>query len=74
MAGALLFGAELRATRRRPGPAAWLLLGPLPTIPLGVAAVRAAGLPRRLVALAVLGEICAGLIACALARRDRGGG
>jgi hypothetical protein len=74
VAGAPLFGAELRATRRRPGPAAWLLLSPLPTLPLAIVAVRAAGLPRRFVALAVLGEICGGLIACALARRDRATG
>jgi hypothetical protein len=69
LAGAVLLGWQ--RARRRLGPA-WisrLLMAPLATIPLGVIGVLALGLPRRAVALATLGAICAGLASLGLVRR-----
>jgi hypothetical protein len=54
-------GWRLRRAGRR-GGLVRLLMAPLPTIPIAVAAVRLAGMPRRAAALLILGEICAGLI------------
>jgi len=54
-------GWRLRRAGRR-GWVVWSLLAPLPTIPIAVAAVRLAGMPKRAAALLILGEICAGLI------------
>lgn len=45
---------------------AWLLLAPLVTIPLVLVAVRVVGVPRRIAALVVLAEVCAGLAALGL--------
>jgi len=45
----------------RPRWAARLLLAPPLTIPLGVVAVRLLGVPRRLIVLVLLAEICGGL-------------
>jgi hypothetical protein len=52
--------------------AGWLLASPLFTIPAGIVASRATGLPRRFVALVVLGEICAGLATAAVWREGSG--
>ena len=54
---------------RDPAWIARLLMAPAATIPLGVIAVLVLGLPRRAVALATLGEICAGLAALGIVRR-----
>ena len=45
-----------------------LMLAPLPTIVVAIAAVRALGFPRRLAALAILAEVCLGLFALGLTR------
>ncbi len=44
-------------------------MAPVATIPLGVIGVLVLGLPRRAVALATLGAICAGLASLGLVRR-----
>lgn len=61
----VLGGPWLAWQLRRAGRRGWvvsLLVAPLPTIPIAVAAVRLAGMPKRVAALLILGEICAGLI------------
>ncbi len=68
VAAAPVLGWGLRR-RREAGWAARLLLAPLPTVPLGALAVRLLGVSRRIAALLVLGEICAGLAVLALSRR-----
>ena len=65
----VLGGPWLAWRLRRAGRRGWavaLLMAPLPTIPIAVAAVRLAGMPKRAAALLILGEICAGLIGLAL--------
>jgi hypothetical protein len=66
----VLGGPWLGWRLRRAGRHDWasaLLLAPLPTIPLAMAAVRLAGIPPRAAALLILGEICAGLFGLAVA-------
>jgi hypothetical protein len=70
LAGGPVLGWRLRRAGA-PGGLAWLLLAPVGTIPLAVLAVRGLGLPRRIAALVVLGEVCAGLAAVGLARLRR---
>jgi hypothetical protein len=64
VAGPVLGWRLLRRAAATWGPR--LLLAPLPTVPLAVLSVRMLGLPRRVAALTVLGEICAGLVLLAL--------
>jgi hypothetical protein len=69
--GPVLLGWQVR---RDEGPAAsagaavasTLLMAPAATIPVGILTVRLLGLPRRAIALIVLGEICLGLSALGL--------
>ena len=63
-----IVGAPVLGWQRRREAGSWtaataFLIAPLFTVPLGVLAVRAGGLPRRVLVLALLGEICVGLIA-----------
>jgi hypothetical protein len=71
--GPVLLGWQVR---RDAGPAvsagaAALLMAPAATIPVGILAVRLLGLPKRAIALIVLGEICLGLSALGLAVGQR---
>ena len=66
LAGAVLLGWQRLRRRLRPGWIAGLLIAPVVTIPLGVVAVTTLGAPRRVVVLATLGSICAGLAALGL--------
>jgi hypothetical protein len=67
---AFVVGAVILGWQRRRDDGAWrwstrALVAPLATLPLGLAIVRFANLPRRAVVLAILAEICAGLVALA---------
>ncbi len=64
-------GAIVLGWQRRRDDGAWrwstlALVAPLATSPLGLALVRAASLPRRVVVLAILAEICVGLAGLAV--------
>jgi hypothetical protein len=73
--GPVLLGWQLR---RAEGPGvsspilAALLMAPAATIPVGLLAVRLVGLPKRAIALTILGEICLGLAGLGLAGLARG--
>jgi hypothetical protein len=61
----VLGGPWLGWQLRRAGRRGWvvrLLIAPLPTIPMAMVLVPGAGVPKRVAALLILGEICAGLI------------
>ncbi|HVT07340.1 MAG TPA: hypothetical protein VHO67_07770 [Polyangia bacterium] len=60
VAGPVLGWTPLRRTTATWGPR--LLVAPVPTVPLAVLSVRLLGLPRRIAALTVLGEVCGGLV------------
>jgi hypothetical protein len=72
---AFVVGAVVLGWQRRRDDGAWrwstrALVAPIATLPLGIVLVRGAHLPRRLVVLTVLAEICVGL--AALGTRGRG--
>jgi hypothetical protein len=66
--GAIVLGRQ--RVRRRLGSrwAARMLMAPAIIIPIGVVAVAALGIPRRIVVLVTLGAICGGLIGVGLER------
>ena len=70
--GPVLLGWQLRRTARSgvPAVAAALLMAPAATIPVGILAARLLGLPKRAIALLVLGEVCLGLASLGWASRD----
>jgi hypothetical protein len=73
LVGAIVLGWQ--RVRRRLGArwAARMLMAPALIIPIGIVAVAALGLPRRIVVLVTLGAICGGLIGVGLegARADK---
>jgi hypothetical protein len=72
--GPVLLGWQLRrgGSSTSSSILAALLMAPAATIPVGILAVRLVGLPKRALALTVLGEICLGLAGLGLAGLARG--
>ena len=66
--GPVLLGWQVRRIGGWALPAV-LLMAPAATIPIGVLAARLLGLPKRVLALMVLAEICLGLAGLGLSRR-----